>query len=112
VAYNASCLFLPNYCRQGKNIADYHSQMHNPSIMPIGQSTITGETTMAKRTALSESKSEPETFLLLPAAWAKGLAFVTESYLGEDTPELLKQCGIILEDDLTLEEETQLLYGS
>lgn len=66
---------------------------------------------MNERAVSLDSNSESEFVLLLPAAWAQGLAFVTESYLGEDTPEMLERCGITRDDDLTLEEEERLLFG-
>lgn len=50
---------------------------------------------------------------LRPALWAQGPSFVTESYLGEYTPDLLRSIGIELEDHVerSLDEDAELLFG-
>lgn len=55
-----------------------------------------------------------ETVLLLPAVWAKGPSYVTTSYLGEDTPDVLARIGIVQESgaDQSLADDEELLYGS
>lgn len=58
--------------------------------------------------------AEPDVRILLkPASWAQGSSFVTEGYIGENTPEMLERAGITLQsrEGYTLDDDVEELFG-
>jgi len=53
-----------------------------------------------------------EAIPLRPALWAEGPSFITSSYLGENTPDLLERIGVRRDDDDAAELDVATLFDA